>query len=370
VFAATPAREVAVLTADRAGRTVAGVARFCATAGVETDLLAGVAARVAPVVPYDTGVWFATDPATVLFTEAWVDGFAASTCGPWFHHELATDDVNLFRSLAGTRRAAVLSRTVDDPADSARWRDLMRPLGMDAEVRLAADDASGTWAAVELHREVGASDFDEAEVRLLTALGPVVAAGLRRLTVERSALVGHDVDGPGLVLVAPDGTVSGGTAAGEAWLSLLVSTVPGSTSSALLSLVALAQAPPDRPRRLRVRTADGRWVTLHAAPLSSGEGSAIIVEPSAPSDVAEMLARAHGLTPRERDVALGLARGESTEALANRLVLSPHTVRDHLKTVFRKVGVASRAELVAHLFSAYYADRLFGGGPRVPEEPR
>jgi DNA-binding CsgD family transcriptional regulator len=240
---------------------------------------------------------------------------------------------------------------------------------MDAEVRLAADDAGGTWGAVELHREVGAPDFDEAEARLLTALGPIVAAGLRRLAVERSALAGADVDGPGLVFVAPDGTVSGGTAAGESWLSLLVSTVPGSTSSALLSLVALAQAPSDRPRRLRVRAADGRWVTLHAAPLSSGEGSAIIVEPSGPGDVAEMLARAHGLTPRERDVALGLARGESTAALAARLFVSPHTVRDHLKAVFRKVGVGSRAELVAHLFSAYYADRLFGGDPRRPGAP-
>ena len=355
-----------MLTADRAARTLAGVRRFCATADAETDLLAGVAARVAPVVPYDTGVWFATDPATLLFTDAWVDGFDASACVPWFHHELAVDDVNLFRHLAGRRGAAVLSRTCTDPSGSPRWRELMRPLGLDPEVRFTADDPGGTWGAVELHREAGAPDFDEAEAALLAALGPVIAAGLRRVAVQRSALEGAGVDGPGLVLVAPDGTVSGGTAAGESWLSLLISTVPGSASSALLSLVALAQAPRDRPRRLRVRAADGRWVTLHAAPLTRGDGSAIIVEPSGPSDVAEMLARAHGLTPRERDVALGLARGESTDALAARLFLSPHTVRDHLKTVFRKVGVASRAELVAHLFSAHYADRLFGVEPRRP----
>ncbi len=353
-----------MLTADRALRTVAGVRRFCATATVETDLLAGVAARVGPVVGFDSSVWFATDPATLLFTDAWVDGFDASTCTPWFHHELAVDDVNLFRNLAGRRRAAVLSQTCSDPSASGRWREIMQPLGLDAEVRFTADDASGTWGAIELHRAAGAPDFDDEEVRLLSALGPIIASGLRRLAVQRSALEGADVEGPGLVLVAPDGTVSGGTAAGESWLSLLASRVPGSTSSALLSLVALARAPADRPRRLRVRAADGRWVTLHAAPMSNGEGAAIIVEPSGPSDVAELLARAYGLTPRERDVALGLARGESTEDLAARLFLSPHTVRDHLKAVFRKVDVTSRAELVAHLFSAYYADRLFGGEPR------
>ena len=333
-----------MLTADRAARTLAGVRRFCATADAETDLLAGVAARVAPVVPYDTGVWFATDPATLLFTEAWVDGFDASACVPWFHHELTVDDVNLFRHLAGRRGAAVLSRTCTDLSGSPRWRKFMRPLGLDPEVRFTADDPSGTWGAVELHREAGAPDFDEAEAALLTALGPVIAAGLRRVAVQRSALDGAEVEGPGLLLVAPDGALSPGTAAGEAWLSLLVSTVPHSRPSALMCLVALAHAPADRPRRLRVRAAG-------------------------PGDVAEMLARGHGLTPREREVALGLARGESTGELAARLFLSPHTVRDHLKAAFRKVGVASRAELVAHLFSAYYADRLFGSEPRRPGAP-
>ena len=136
----------------------------------------------------------------------------------------------------------------------------MRPLGLDAEVRLTADDPGGTWGAVELHREAGAPDFDETETALLTALGPVVAEGLRRVVVHRSALDGSHVEGPGLLLVAPDGTVSAGTAAGEAWLSLLVSTVPGSRPSALMCLVALARAPADRPPRLRVRaTSPSCW---------------------------------------------------------------------------------------------------------------
>ncbi|WP_420846881.1 LuxR C-terminal-related transcriptional regulator [Nocardioides marinisabuli] len=39
--------------------------------------------------------------------------------------------------------------------------------------------------------------------------------------------------------------------------------------------------------------------------------------------------------------------------------VSPHTVRDHLKNVFRKTGTTSRTELVSHLFSQWYAERLF-----------
>ena len=94
------------ITADLADRTVAGVRRFCESADVETDLLAGIAARIRPAVPWDTGVLFATDPATTLFTDAHVMGFDPETCTPWFHHELNVEDVNLFRDLAGSGWAA------------------------------------------------------------------------------------------------------------------------------------------------------------------------------------------------------------------------------------------------------------------------
>lgn len=357
------------LTADRAERTIASVRRLCATATAETDLLVGVAARVRPAVPCDTAVWFCVDPSTLLFTDASVDGFDASTCAPWFHHELTVDDVHLFRDLPG-RGPAVLSRTLADPSTSPRWRDLMRPLGLDAEVRMTMDDPRGTWGALEMHREVGSGDFDDDETALLAGLAPVVAGGLRRLAVERRALATQDVDGPGLVLVAPDGTVTPGTPAGAAWLELLSPEGGMPVPASLLTLSALAAAPDDRPRRARVRALDGRWVTLHAAPLTSGAGSAIIVEPSGPSDVADLFVRAHGLTRRERETALGLARGETTAALAARLHLSQHTVRDHLKAVFRKVGVSSRSELVAHLFVTYCADRLFDARPTSHPHPK
>ncbi len=53
-----------------------------------------------------------------------------------------------------------------------------------------------------------------------------------------------------------------------------------------------------------------------------------------------------------------IARGGSTSEIAAELFLSPHTVRDHIKTVFEKVGVSSRGELVARLFGEHYSDRF------------
>lgn len=52
-----------------------------------------------------------------------------------------------------------------------------------------------------------------------------------------------------------------------------------------------------------------------------------------------------GLTTREAQVLGMVRRGESTAAIAERLSISPVTVRRHISTLMQKTGVASRAAL-------------------------
>jgi DNA-binding CsgD family transcriptional regulator len=59
----------------------------------------------------------------------------------------------------------------------------------------------------------------------------------------------------------------------------------------------------------------------------------------------------HRLSPREREVLRLLVQGLDTGALAERLGISPHTVRDHLKHVFRKTSCRSRSELLSSITS-------------------
>jgi DNA-binding CsgD family transcriptional regulator len=58
-----------------------------------------------------------------------------------------------------------------------------------------------------------------------------------------------------------------------------------------------------------------------------------------------------GLTPREAEVALRLAQGDSDAALARTLGVSPHTVRHHTERVFDKLHVRSRKALALWLAS-------------------
>ena len=53
------------------------------------------------------------------------------------------------------------------------------------------------------------------------------------------------------------------------------------------------------------------------------------------------------LSPREREVCALLLDGCSTEAIALRLGISRHTVKDHRKGIFRKLGIGTLAELFA-----------------------
>src|ERR671921_685123 len=53
------------------------------------------------------------------------------------------------------------------------------------------------------------------------------------------------------------------------------------------------------------------------------------------------------LSEKERSVLRELARGHSTEQIAEVLIVSPHTVRTHIKNGMRKLGARTRAHAVA-----------------------
>jgi DNA-binding NarL/FixJ family response regulator len=64
------------------------------------------------------------------------------------------------------------------------------------------------------------------------------------------------------------------------------------------------------------------------------------------------------LTAREWEVIDLLKTGKTTDEIADELVLSPETIRSHVKNILRKLGVSSRSEAVAE------AQRMRGELPR------
>lgn len=53
------------------------------------------------------------------------------------------------------------------------------------------------------------------------------------------------------------------------------------------------------------------------------------------------------LSPRELEILAGIGEGASNKEVARRLGISPHTVKFHVESLFRKLGAVTRAEAVA-----------------------
>lgn len=58
------------------------------------------------------------------------------------------------------------------------------------------------------------------------------------------------------------------------------------------------------------------------------------------------VAARHGLTPREREVFLLLAKGRNAAVIEKELVVSSSTAKTHIYHVYRKLGVSSRQEVI------------------------
>ena len=57
------------------------------------------------------------------------------------------------------------------------------------------------------------------------------------------------------------------------------------------------------------------------------------------------------LSSRESEILSLLASGDRSAAIAKQLHISPHTVRNHLKSIFKKLGVKNQSELIARVRS-------------------
>ena len=77
------------------------------------------------------------------------------------------------------------------------------------------------------------------------------------------------------------------------------------------------------------------------------------VSPKASESPTSMIARRYGLSPREAEVFELWATGHGAKAIQDKLVLSPSTVKTHVRHIYEKCDVHSRAEIIALIEEAH-----------------
>lgn len=326
------------------------------------------------VVGFDGACWITLDPATLLFTNHFSDTLPTEGFHAVCRNEYLEEDFNKVAELAVRRRPfGVLAKaTRGRPERSTRYRTLLRPFGLEGELRAALRLDGSTWGTVFLLRGGDAPEFAPWEAATVGALAPTLAHGFRSALVPSAINATDPTRAPGLIVLDEDGGIDAVTPAGEGWLQELRGDEPAATGPVPSSVLAVAAsvrraasegATADVPS-MRLRTASGAWARVHGSLLSTDDGQriAVIMEPATPADIAPIIVRAYGLTPRQRDVVELVLRGTSTAGIAAHLHVSPWTVQDHLKAVFDKVGVNSRKELVSAVFFQQYE-------PRITDDP-
>ncbi len=349
----------------------------CCHAGFDSRTLRmDIVRRLRKVVPLDASFFTTVDPATLLFTGAVVDEILASVTPQFLQNEFLQDDVNKFIHLAKSARPveSLTQATQNQLYLSPRYREILAPLGLGDELRAAFVTGNTCWGFLCLHRDRSGPGFTTAETAFLNQLIPHIAEGLRKSLLYNVAVDPKGSDEPGLLLLTDDLTVVAVTPAAERWLAeiaggkgLRKQALPDAVSAVVARLQALEQGVDTQPElipKVRLQTPSGQWLVLHASRLagSSHPGQvAVIFEVAHPVEIASLLVQVYRLSKREGDIVQSVVQGLSTAEIARIYHISENTVQDHLKSIFEKVGVRSRRELTAQLFTEQFQPQIAAG---------
>jgi DNA-binding CsgD family transcriptional regulator len=248
------------------------------------------------------------------------------------------------------------------PQNCRRLRDFLAPrFGFTDELRVVFRSRGLTWGALALYRGRGEPPFTAAEARTAAAVHGQVADLIRKAVLSTRRTTPDAPPGPSVIVVDGSDRVLNITPAARAGIDELGGWDHGSLPGTVLAASATARTTPELATTRAVGRS-GSWLLVRATTFAPAAGArtaddtavdvVITIDVASAADISALTLAARGLSPREQDVAGLVLQGASTQAIAAALHLSPHTVQDHLKSIFSRLGVNSRREMVRQLVLA------------------
>jgi len=332
------------------------VERICDAATDARTLRLDVLTEIRRAIDVDAYAWLLTDPETSVGTAPLADVPCLPELPSLIRLKYLTA-LNRWSSMS--RPVALLTEAAaGDLSRSLLWRELLYRFDVGDVASSVFRDRYGCWGFLDLWRIGG--EFDRAEAAFLGDLAAPLTTAIRRVQALTLIPVRRiRPRGPAVLLLSPGLEVRAQTSQTADYLSALVpaagdaAPVPAAAYNVAAQLLANEAGIDMNPPSARVHLSGGSWLTLRAARIGGPDADlAVSIEEIAPDERATLFARAHGLSPREQVLLLALATGGDTRELAGELVLSEHTVQDHLQSIFGKTGLRSRQALLAHAFGA------------------
>ncbi|HUF14138.1 MAG TPA: helix-turn-helix transcriptional regulator [Longimicrobiales bacterium] len=272
------------------------------------------------------------------------------------HHLRALRGIVAARTPVFLASEAMLRHCSRRIEDTRIYQEFMMPAGVHdgPGMVVSCGSRTATMAVARSGRKRKRDDFSR-ERSLLALLAPSLATGVRLMVsigTERDDLTALlDRSGAAFVIIGEDGR----EVHRNARFAELLEAEPERERlmEATAKLRARAERDADdisRESTLRIQTSCAAYdvSAVSCAPASFGYRTVVVVfihrhGPAIPS--AEQLHQHWGLSEREAEVALLLARGASNKAIGRALGIRPATVRTHGERVFIKLGVHTRKAL-------------------------
>ncbi len=310
---------------------------------------------VARVIGFDGWCLFAVDPLTGIRTVMFSHHALQCAQERMVYNETVEQDAHRYADLvAGPRPVGILAKGVWPEPRSPRLNDILVPEGFRSELRLVLVSGGTYWGALALWRDDQHHPFTDNESADAVELAGPLSQVVRRYNVGFAGSSPSPRQA-GVVLVDRMGRIVDVSPEAHAWLRTMADSWPeGVTEGDVMRMVyevaAAAAGKVDRPPLCRVRMPGGGWLVASGTRVEAGDVDVVVVLGGADvQTVAPAFAAWCGLTLRESQVLDRLTQGLASRALARSLSISPTTVDDHLKSIYRKAGVRGRDELLALL---------------------
>ena len=334
------------------------IERLCLSTLDERSLRAEVLTELKRAMDFDAYVWLLTDPVTTVGSAPLADVPCLPQLPALIKLKYLTT-VNRWTSLGQRQGPVGLLRqnTGGEPSLSLAWRELLRDLGVRDIASVVFTDAYGCWGFLDLWTR-GTRSFGTADADLLAEVAGPVCTALRRrqaMAFASATTVPDIADGPAVLILDDALRIRSRTPAATQWLRSLMPTAPGQAPipAAVLNvaaqLLSVEAGVDDHPAAARTFVPGRTWVSLRASRLEAQSGSgtiAVSIEETPAGPRLDLFGRSHGLSPREQELLVKLARGADTAEIAGQMSISEFTVQDHLKSIFAKTSVSGRGALI------------------------
>ncbi|MGW1965454.1 helix-turn-helix transcriptional regulator [Streptomyces sp. NPDC001935] len=319
------------------------------------ELGAVISRQIAPLVPHDGYMLRGVDPITgaaCFLTKE--HGYAAA-----FYRELESAEIlghgkhTLTALVENGRPVAVLESDPPSGRHRVRHQEIMSTTDVGSELRVALALKGLTWGLLVLLRARASRPFSKTDAVNAGRLAAPLAEALKRYVAGRFLRPVRSAPPPGIVVIDSSDRIRAVTRTGHEWVSKLVQDAEAADESEMFAHVwniALMARQPGRQALSRIPGPDG-WIVLEAQRLDDADlgGVAVTIQSASSEVLLPAAAVLYGITSREQEVIRRALDGLAVKQIARSLNLSPHTVNDHFKAIYRKTGVNSREELLSSL---------------------